>query len=280
MTLYFQDYPPTTEAQNELFAAKSSVVIIPGLFGSTNNWRSFAKRLAESGRRVIVIDQRNHGESPHYSTNTYFDLVSDLEALLTDLNIRKAVLIGHSMGGKTAMVTALLYPELVEDIVVLDIAPVKYKHSHAPILKALQQVDLGQVGSRAEVESKLVDGIPDKGVRMFLMLNLKGRPGEFKWRINIPVLLEYMNDIIGFPSFDGKSLWIDSEPSVRTPVQTYTRNILFLRGQNSNYIEESHLAEIDRYFPNASMKIIPNAGHWLHIDQAGLVHDAIVNYLD
>jgi len=196
MQLFYQQYPQEQTATD--FNGQSPVVIIPGLFGSTINWRSFARNLSKE-YFVIVVDQRNHGESPHADSHSYSDMVADLLLLVDTLGFEKVTLCGHSMGGKVAMAFALLYPERVDKLAVLDIAPVAYSHSHAPYIKALMQVDLSALGSRNEAEHALRTTIEDTPTRLFLMQSLVGSPGKYRWRLNLPILYQYMSDITDFP---------------------------------------------------------------------------------
>ncbi len=233
----------------------SPMIIIPGLFGSTGNWRGFAKKMSEF-TPVIVVDQRNHGRSGHAPENSYFDLVEDLLSLLDDLSIDRATLCGHSMGGKTAMLFALTNPRRIENLIVLDIAPTAYSHSHAPILRGLKQVDLEQSRHRADIELQLQRAIPDKSTRLFIMLSLGGKTGAFFWRLNVDALLENLPLIGNFPDVAS---------------QNYAEKTLFIRGENSDYILDEHRSSIKKLFPRAEIETVNDAGHWVHIDQPEMV---------
>lgn len=242
------------------------VLIVPGLFGSIGNWRGFAKKLSEH-RRVIVVDQRNHGLSPHASTHSYFDLVGDIVELLDDLEIEIVSLCGHSMGGKAAMVFALIAPERLDRLMVLDIAPVIYQHSHKAILEGLARVDLIGCKSRSEVERQLVGAIPDKSTRLFIMLSLAGKSNEFYWRLNVPVLLESLPLIGGFPL---------DELSHRQ----HLSKTVFIKGSCSNYVDSEYYDSIMKFFPGADIKSVNGAGHWLHVEQPDAVIDLCLNFLE
>ena len=262
MTLFYQQYSPEQGVNGE---QQCPVVIVPGLFGSTINWRGFARKLSVE-YEVIVVDQRNHGQSPHADTHTYADMVGDLLSLIDDLGFDKITLCGHSMGGKVAMMFALLHPERVEKLAVLDIAPVTYTHSHAPYLKALMAIDLTAIGSRSEAEAILKTTIPDTGTRLFLMQSLVGSPGEYRWRLNLPVLYQYMPDVVGFPDQSLLGLMSDLEA-------------MFLVGGDSDYVKPEHDDLIKQYFPQAYLTKIDGAGHWLHAEQPVKTLDAMMGFL-
>lgn len=247
MNLYYQVFPEGVSIDE---ARHSPLVIIPGLFGSTSNWRTVAKRLSES-RPVIVIDQRNHGRSDHADSNSYTDMVADLFEFIELHQLQHIHLAGHSMGGKVAMLFALQYPKMLSSLIVLDIAPRTYTHSHAPFLSALLEIDLSDLKSRSEADRALQTAIPDVATRLFLLQSLTGSPNNYRWRINIQVLHDYMDEIVGFAN-------VDSQSSVDT---------LVLGGDKSTYINESDIVSIQRLFPDSSYTTIANAGHWLHAEQ-------------
>ena len=259
MELHYQSYSP------ESLSDQAPVIIIPGLFGSTANWRSVARKLAES-YCVTVIDQRNHGDSPHADSNTYIDMVNDLLALCDRLGYDQVVLCGHSMGGKVAMLFSLLYPSRVKKLAVLDIAPVQYEHSHAPYLKALMAIDLASLTSRSDAEKALQHTIQDTPTRLFLMQSLVGKAGEYRWRLNLPVLLNDMSEIAGFPSdvVDGLVL---EKPT------------LFILGGKSGYVIESHLDAMSNYFPEADIVTIDGAGHWLHAERPQETVEVLMEFI-
>lgn len=241
------------------------VIIIPGLFGSCGNWRGFAKELSKKVP-VVVVDQRNHGLSPHSNDNSYFDLASDLKELIVDLDLSVVSLCGHSMGGKTAMVFALMYPQLLSKLVVLDIAPIAYSHSHDRILEGMMAIDLDSVSSRSQVDQTLMQAIPDKATRMFVLLSLAKTPERYVWRLNTEVLYNNLELIVGFPSGELNE-------------SNYTEECLFVSGGNSNYIDEEGKSEIERFFPSAKLEIVWGAGHWLHIDKRNDVIEKVWFFL-
>ena len=267
MKLHYQTYFDLAAPEYaEQHQNSSPVLIIPGLFGSTANWRGFAKQLA-TRRRVIVVDQRNHGESPHAAENSYFDLVDDIVNLLSDLDIDKVTLCGHSMGGKTAMVFALTQAEKLDRLIVLDIAPVTYDHSHAPILEALQSLDLSLYSSRSAVEGALAQSIPDKSTRLFIMLSLTGKAGQFRWRLNVDALYANLPLISGFPTLELAD-------------HSYEDRCLFVKGGRSDYVNEDYYERIKKLFPAAVIKTVKQAGHWLHVEKPMPVLEQILTFLE
>ena len=262
MKLFYQSYFEHYTPEQSPYA---TVIIIPGLFGSTGNWRSFAKQLSQYAS-VIVLDQRNHGNSPHSPQNSYIDLADDLGELVTDLGLSKVTLCGHSMGGKTAMTFALANPHLIEKLIVLDIAPVEYEHSHAAMLEGLLAVDLEGVGSRSEVEKSLISAIPDKGTRMFIMLSLKKSDEGYFWCLNLQALYDNLGHIGGFPTNNFTDVSFDQP-------------CLFVKGAKSDYLLEKHKESLFRYFPKAIIETIDGAAHWLHIDKPREVFDEILAFI-
>jgi len=262
MQLFFQKYP---ESYSPVEDSRIPVIIIHGLFGSTVNWRSFAKQLSKYCP-VIVVDQRNHGRSAHAKSHTYMDMASDLLKLFDSLGLSMVQLCGHSMGGKAAMAFALRNPERVERMAVLDIAPVEYTHTHAPHLEKMIELDLSALESRSAADKQLSDDITDTSTRLFLLQSLVGSKGNFSWRLNLPVLLANMSKILGFPSLEFDGLRYDSK-------------VLFMHGEQSDYVKAKDYNLILNYFPLADFSVIPHAGHWLHAEQPQAVLAALLKFL-
>lgn len=260
MKLYSQSYP--SDLLENLAQSLMPVVILPGLFGSTANWRGFAKMLSEDWP-VIVLDQRNHGRSSHAETHTYFDMASDLLNFLDQYGIEKIKLCGHSMGGKAAMLFSLLHSERVDQLAVMDIAPVSYTHTHAPFLKAMIELDLEVLSSRSEADTLLSEAIPETATRLFLLQSLIGSPGKFEWRLNLATLLKEMPNILSFPSISTSS----------------TVDAIFVSGQLSDYVNVVHHSVIKDHFPMADFEQVPEAGHWLHAEQPHAVLAILLNFL-
>jgi len=226
------------------------LVIAHGLFGSARNWGVIAKRLSDE-RQVIAVDMRNHGDSPWADRHRYPDLAEDLAGVIAAQGGRADVL-GHSMGGKAAMMLALTRPGLVHRLVVADIAPVAYGHTQAHLIAAMRGLDLADIARRSEADEALAAHIEDQSVRAFLLqsLDLASRPP--RWRLNLDVLEAEMPQIIGWPSdIPGR----------------YDGPTLFLSGAQSDYVRREHRDRIKALFPQARFAKIPGAGHWLHAEK-------------
>ncbi|MCY4286090.1 MAG: alpha/beta fold hydrolase [Thiotrichales bacterium] len=266
-------------------------VILHGLFGSGTNWRTIARGLA-SRLECHLVDQRNHGRSPHARGMAYPDLAEDVLGYLDRLDrkfhhhpralasrsseisgfdtarLDRVGLIGHSMGGKAAMTLALLAPERVGWLVVADIAPAPSPSDHRPILDALRGLAPASLATRAAADAALARSIPEPALRQFLLRNLVHGDGDggLRWRIDLDAIAEALPDLLGFPSL--------------TPGAAYPGPTLFLRGEHSEYLTASHEARIRTLFPCASIDTIPGAGHWLHAEQPAAVTDRIARFID
>ncbi|MCB0757711.1 MAG: alpha/beta fold hydrolase [Flavobacteriales bacterium] len=239
--------------------AGTPVVILHGLFGSGDNFGSIGRTLSAEFDMVLV-DERDHGRSPHTDRITYPLMAGDVHALVTKLGLKDIILVGHSMGGKTAMTFAQRWPELLKHLVVIDIGPREYPiGDHAPIIEALSSSDPASMGSRKEMEAHLSSHIPEPGVVQFLMKSLYWeKPDRLGWRFNVPVLKRDMNDILA---------GMDPEV-VRVPT-------LFIRGGKSGYITREDLPQLKEQFPNSRVETIAFAGHWVHAQAPDEVMDFI-----
>ncbi|CUW41381.1 putative esterase [Magnetospirillum sp. XM-1] len=239
------------------------LLILHGLLGSARNWGAVVKALGET-RRVLALDMPNHGSSPWSEVMDYPFMAREVAAVIEHLGGRAAVM-GHSMGGKAAMTLALSRPEMVERLVVVDIAPVTYNHTFAPFVKAMRAAPLAEATSRGEIEAALARTVLDKGVRAFLMQNLEGGAGGYRWRPNLAVLNAHMTDIMEFPDF---------------PEGTrYDGPALFVAGETSEYVRPAYQDAITRLFPRAETVTIPGAGHWVHADNPAAFMAAIGPFL-
>ncbi|MFD1913862.1 alpha/beta fold hydrolase [Halodurantibacterium flavum] len=225
------------------------LLIVHGLFGSARNWGVIARRLADT-RDTITVDMRNHGASFHAASNGYDDLAADLAEVIEAAGGRVDVL-GHSMGGKAAMMLALTRPERVDRLIVADIAPVAYGHSQSHLIHAMRGLDLTGLTTRGEADRRLAEELRAPVLRAFLLqsLDLKAQPP--RWRLNLDVLEAEMDRIIGWPDISGQF----DGPS------------LFLSGGASDYVLPEHRARIKALFPNSRFARIPGAGHWLHAEK-------------
>lgn len=240
------------------------VVIVHGLLGSARNWGGIAQKLGE-GRRVLAVDMPNHGASPWTEVMDYPFMARELAAFIAETVKGPASVIGHSMGGKAAMMLALTRPDLVERLVVVDIAPVPYSHTFAPYIRAMRAAPVATAQRRGDVELAMHGVIDDPRVRAFLMQNLEGAPGAYRWRPNLAVLGASMEDILSFPHL---------------PEGTrYDGPTLFLHGAESDYVLPAHEDLIAALFPQSRLQEIAGAGHWLHADKPGEFVAAVDGFL-
>ena len=225
------------------------MVILHGLFGSSDNWQTHAKKLAEY-YRVILVDQRNHGHSGWSDEFSYELMSQDLEELFEDLDLKKVILLGHSMGGKTAIQFTQNHPEYIEKLIIVDIGVKEYPLHHAEILKGLYSIDLEKIHTRNEAEEILSNFISSIGVRQFLSKNLYWKEKDrLAWRMNISILDREMKNILS------------ALPEVEISLPT-----LFIRGSLSNYILDEDVDELEALFPDMSIITIEEAGHWVHAE--------------
>ena len=239
-------------------------LILHGFLGMGDNWKTLANKFAES-YEVHLIDQRNHGRSFHSDEFDYELMVSDLHKYINHYNLENITLLGHSMGGKTVMLFAVEFPELVKGLMVADISPRYYPPHHHDILTALNAVDFSVQKSRSEIEEVLKEYVPQFGVRQFLMKNvMRKSQDEFAFRYNIESLTENYEEItVPLPSF--------------TQFEGAT---LFLSGENSGYISNDDEALIYAHFPKAAIVTIKNGGHWLHADNPTDFYNEVVSFLN
>ncbi len=261
------------------FGEGPPLIIVHGLYGESDNWVSIARALSEK-YEVFIIDQRNHGRSPHTREHNYLLLKNDLLEFMEKQNIGKAILMGHSMGGKTIMFFAADYPQRVQSMIVVDISPRSYKsldqpspHSldHLNVIDAMMNVDFSKAHSRMDIDMMLAGKIPSQRVRQFLLKNVVRKDrNHFEWKLNLDTLYREMpgildgldpgkyrngNGITGFPA-------------------------LFIKGADSDYISDSDFTIIHTIFPTAEIVTIPNSGHWVHAEQQELFLKNVMYFLD
>ncbi len=249
---------------NILGEAKRDLLILHGFLGMSDNWKTHAKNWADMGFRVHLIDQRNHGRS-FWSTSFSYDLMAeDLLRYCEAHQLQKFTLLGHSMGGKTAMHFACKYPQFIKNLIVADIAPKTYAPHHQKILQGLSALDFNQIKSRAAADAVLSTYVKEPEVRMFLLKNLYWvEPGKLGLRINIEVLR-------GASEAIGQNL----SDTARSQVPS-----LFVKGELSEYILASDTPVIKHYFPNADQVTIAGAGHWLHAEKPKIFFDTVSQWL-
>ena len=235
------------------------LLIAHGLFGAGRNWRGIARRLGRA-RRVVAVDMRNHGQSPHAGDMSYPAMAGDLAEVI-DAEGGQADVMGHSMGGKAAMMLALTHPARVRRLIVLDIAPVAYAHDHRALIAAMRTVPDGAMGRRGEADRALEAHIPDRAIRAFLLQSLD--TAERRWRLNLDALEGAMDEISGWPDAAGR----------------FEGPALFLSGAESDYLTGEHRPAVQALFPAARFARIQGAGHWLHADRPEAVAETVEAFL-
>lgn len=239
------------------------VLMVHGLFGQGRNLGALARRLGER-RRVVTADMRNHGDSFHDPDHGYPAMADDLARLIVDLGGR-VDLVGHSMGGKAAMVLALTQPDMVRKLAVLDIAPMAYGHSQNHLIDAMASLDLSAIDRRSAADAALAERVEDPGVRAFLLqsLDLKSEPKA--WRLNLPVLRDQMDRLVGWPE--------------DLPRAAFDGPVLEIAGEQSDYVTDTGQAALRDHFPQARVVRVKGAGHWLHADAPETVSEILVSFL-
>lgn len=234
-------------------AGHPPLLVLHGMLGSSRNWQTAGRDLAGQ-YQVFALDARNHGKSPHNAKMTYEAMADDIIAWMDAQGMAKAVMVGHSMGGKTAMLLACSHPERVERLVVVDIAPKDYYWAaQRSEFAAMNELDLPSLQSRAEAELRFEARVPDLGMRKFLATNLEQlKPGGWRWVINLPVLSESL------PLLEKSSL---------QPQDVFAGPTLFIAGGRSSYIQSDDHAGIRQHFPAARIETIADSGHNPHMDR-------------
>ena len=227
------------------------VVVLHGLFGSSRNWLTVARRLSEQ-YAFYLVDLRNHGRSPHADSMTYDDMVDDVRVLLDSLALRNVVLVGHSMGGKAAMAMALNDPAGIARLVIVDIAPVSYPDRFNDMIDAMLALDMEQIRRRTDADHLLEKAIPEEPVRLFILQNLVFENGRARWRANLATLRDQMHHILGpLPVAD----------NARFAGATW-----FIRGELSDRITDEHLVIINTLFGDCCIETVAGGGHWPHAE--------------
>lgn len=240
------------------------LLILHGFLGMGNNWKTLGQDFSEAGYQVHLIDQRNHGRSPHSDSFSYDLLARDIKEYFDAHQLAPGVVLGHSMGGKTAMTAACLFPELVEKLVVVDIAPKYYAPHHQQILEGLNALNKTALSSRGQAEQLLSKYVDEAAVRMFLLKNLYWKTKHsLALRMNLDALIENVEAL-------GKAL-----PSN----YSYSKPTLFVKGERSDYISNEDSSLIKRHFPNSETVNIPKAGHWVHAENKQVFFDSVMKFL-
>ena len=237
---------------------KTPLLIVHGLYGSARNWGVISKRLSDE-REVFAIDQRNHGDSRWCETQSYFDMAGDLQEFLKHFG--SMAVLGHSMGGKAAMVLSILESNLVEKLIIADIAPVSYSHDNTQYIRAMKKVQLDRLATRSDAIIQLAESVQEPELRSFFAQSIDFK--NKRWKLNLDVLEGEMEKIISFPQLPGQ----------------YEKDSLFLSGALSNYLQITHRPIIKKLFPRAKFAKIPNAGHWLHAEKPREFEAAVRTFL-
>jgi pimeloyl-ACP methyl ester carboxylesterase len=248
---------------HEEYGSGRPLIILHGLFGSLDNWHSVSKGLRKRFR-VFALDQRNHGRSPHSSGQEYRLMAEDLREFMSDHRIESAVLLGHSMGGKTAMQFALLHPGMVDKLIIVDILPGRYRSPDPGLIHSLERLlSLGKPSTLKEADAKMRPYIQDPALRNLLLKNLsRNENGCYEWRINLRTILD---------NFGRMSDGVSGEP--------YTKPCLFIRGGLSDHVPGDRWGEACDLFPSAKLITIPGAGHWVHAERPQEFLDAVLGFL-
>jgi len=252
MKLFFREY-----------GQGQPLIILHGLFGSSDNWLTQAKLFSPSFK-VYTLDLRNHGLSPHSDTFDYQSMVGDLYDFVNERSIVNPIVIGHSMGGKAAMNFALTHAEKVEKLIVVDIAPKAYNLEHYAIAKGLLAIPIDSLKSRNEADEILSSHVPEADVRQFLLKNLQRKPeGGFSWKINLKVISEKLGNV-------GVDLHVNG---------TFEKPTLFIRGVRSKYVQDSDWSRISEIFPLAKLETM-ETGHWVQAEKPQEFVNVVTRWLN
>lgn len=250
---------------SKILGTGKPLIILHGFLGMSDNWKTLGNQYAENGFEVHLIDQRNHGKSFHSEDFNYDLMSSDLKTYFNHQQIDKASIIGHSMGGKTAMQFACDFPEFTEKLLVADISPKYYPPHHNEIINGLNALNFDEITSRSQADDKLAKYIVDYGIRQFLLKNLYWvEKGKLGFRFNLSVLSTKMEEI-------GENI---------SAISNYDGPTLFLRGDKSEYVITTDLPEIKKHFPKAELDTIENSGHWLHAENPKQFFEKSMNFLN
>jgi pimeloyl-ACP methyl ester carboxylesterase len=240
------------------------LIILHGLLGMLDNWQTHSKKYAEAGFKVYALDQRNHGKSPHSDRFNYQVMADDVCDFMKEHRLSSAHVLGHSMGGKTAMQCALMYPHLVDKLIVVDVAPRKYASAHDEILDAMCSLKLSLLASRQEADREIAKRIPDYALRQFILKNLtRTDDGKLKWKVNLSTIKKHYPEIADDITARG----------------VFDKPTLFVKGAKSKYILAEDKPRIMKLFPHASFVTIGSAGHWVHAESPEEFSHAVLRFL-
>lgn len=244
-------------------APAADLIILHGLLGASGNWRTLSRNVFSKHFRTIAVDLRNHGRSPHSDAMSYEAMADDVVELMDRMEIERAHILGHSMGGKVAMTLALAHGPRVDRLVVADIAPRAYAPDHAGILKALGAVDPAMHSDREDIDHALAEHISSVPVRQFLMKNLDRDGNAYRWKMNLPAISEAYDHLRGALPSDG----------------SFDGPVLFVAGGESGYMDASDMPRIRAQFPEAELHVLKGAGHWVHAEAPDAFSEAVLSFL-
>lgn len=247
------------------YGAGHPLVILHGLFGMGDNWSTLARQFGED-YLTLTPDLRNHGRSPHLPEMDYPSMAADVKSFLENNWLYNSYLMGHSMGGKVAMQVALDYGDLVDKLIVVDIAPKQYHPGHDEIFEAMLDLKLHTMQDRKEVQRALLKKIPDNSIVQFILKNIvyDKTIEQYIWRMNLDTIHNHYSSILAKIQSD----------------RTFDKPTLFISGAQSPYIKDDDKSEILKYFPDTQFKVIDNAGHWVHADQPQQLYDIVIEFLN
>lgn len=246
------------------FGQGQPLIILHGLFGQSDNWNTLAKQIADNDFEVYIVDQRNHGLSPHSDEWNYQSMSEDVFDLIKENNLQDVILLGHSMGGKTAMQLALNHQEFLDKLIVADMAPKYYPPHHQSVLEALQAVNFNLIKTRKEVEVVLSKYISDFGTKQFLLKNLYWKEnGDLNWRFNLKVIVQQIENV-------GEAI---------TGTGNCVIPALFIKGERSDYILDADEDLIRQIFPNSTFATIEGSGHWVHAEKPKEFYGTVMEFI-
>lgn len=257
------EHPTTAHLFYKEYGTGHPLIILHGLLGASGNWHTLSRTVFSEHFRVLTVDQRNHGRSFHDDRHDYPAMAEDVWRFLDDLDIASTHLLGHSMGGKTAMYAALAFPDRIDKLVVVDMAPKAYPPRHAPIIEAMQAIDPTQYDSRRAIDDVLAESIASYPIRQFLLKNLDYDGEQYRWKLNLDAIAA---------NYEKMNTALDT-------ARTYNGPALFVRGAHSEYVADEDLPLIRTNFPQAKLVTIEGAGHWVHADAPEAFAEAVVDFL-
>jgi len=256
MELFYKEYDGE--------GSSAPLIILHGLLGASGNWHTLSRSVFSDHARVFTVDQRNHGRSPHAPEFNYEAMAADIRDFIARHNLGSVTLMGHSMGGKTAMQTALSYPNLVDRLIVVDMAPKAYPPRHTDLIRALQRINPAEYNDRSAIDAALEERIPSWRIRQFLLKNLQYDGERYTWQMNLDVIAA---------NYSAINDAITSSGSFGGPTR-------FIRGGESDYVEVEDMVHARTLFPHASLTTIDGADHWVHADAPEAFADAVVEFLE